>query len=91
MFVAFGLKETQSVRVSGVRCIREFGLTIAVCNGRILDNDVVRLNDIPPISVLLEAKCVANRANLDVREHHITRVCNNVGPKRRVVQAKIGD
>lgn len=89
MLVAFGLNETQSVIISIVHLIRELKLTIAVRYGRVLDHDVIRLNDVPPIGVLLEAKCVANGANLNIREHHVTRVRHNVGPERRVVQAKI--
>jgi len=91
MLVAFGLNETQSVIVSIVCLIRDLRLTIAVRYGRVLDNDVIRLDDVPPISILFEAEGVTNGADLNVRKHHITRVRHNVGPERRVVQAEIGD
>lgn len=89
MFVALGLNETQSVRVSVVHSMLELGLTIAIRYSRVLDNNVIRLDDVPPISVLLEAEGVADSADLNVREYHIARVCYNVGPEGRVVQAEI--
>jgi hypothetical protein len=60
------------MRVSHVLWSREWRLTIAVRYSRVLDDNVIRLDDVPPISVLLEAEGVANCADLNVREHHVT-------------------
>lgn len=93
MLVAFGLKDTQSGKVSTmiIAAMGKGRLTVAVSDGRVLDRDSVRLEDIPAIGVLLKAEGMTDGADPNVGKHNVTRICNDVCPERRIVQAEIGN
>lgn len=90
MLVAFGLKETQSGRISkNVRLWGNVTLTVTVGYCGVLDGDAVRLKNVPTIGILLKAECMADGPNSDVGKNDIARVRDNVGPERRVVQVEV--
>lgn len=65
------------------------GLTVAIVHGRVLNGDPTRSIRVPAVGILFEILIIADRVHVDIVEHNVRRVHDDIMPERRAQHLQI--